>query len=68
MSPERFVKGESERTVSKTYRLFCLIILCSIDKRVVHNATELETVVRPLETVAALQRFGNGRQESRLRG
>jgi hypothetical protein len=27
-----------------------------MDERVVHNATVLETVVRPLETVAALQR------------
>ena len=39
------------------------IILKSIDKRVVHNATVLETVVRWLETVAALQRFRNRRQE-----
>ena len=30
-------------------------------------ATVSETVVRPLETAAALQRFGNGRQESRFR-
>ncbi|SRR6266481_9084111 len=28
-----------------------------MDKRVVHNATILETVVRPLETVAAPRRF-----------
>ena len=44
------------------------IFLQRKDKRVVHNATALEAVVRPLETVATLQRFGNRRQASRFRG